>query len=183
MRALALLAVLAVFYGCGGSPAATATRAPVSTTAAPPSPTATEVGDGSADPAAALCVLTAQDWQAYNYVTSAQPDVTSDGPGTAICQYASGLFLEMYTHQDASAAGDTLQTVLENAPFDSPQELTLPGAQRVVFDPEISDDNHAGIAVQAGKLAFAIYGLSKDTSQAELTALAALVLQRASNLV
>jgi hypothetical protein len=181
MRAFALLAVAAVFYGCAGSPTQTPTQRPASTTAAPASPTASEVGDGSANPAAALCVLTPADWQAFNYVTSATPSVTSDEAGTAICQYASGLYLEMYTHQSSTDAAATLQTILENAPFDAPQELTLPGADKAVFDSDVGDD-HAGIAVQKGKLAFAIYGLSRDSAQTELMALAGLVLQRASNL-
>jgi hypothetical protein len=87
----------------------------------------------------------------------------------------------MYPQQSASDAAATVDTILENAPFEHPQELTLAGADRAVFDPDVGD-NHAGIAVQKGKLAFAIYGLSRDSAEAELTTLAGLVLQRASAL-
>jgi hypothetical protein len=173
MRALALLAVAAVFYGCGGSPAQSPTQRPAT-------PTPSAVGNGSANPPAALCVLTPADWQAFNYVTGAAPDVTSDESGT-FCQYARGLTLEMYPAQSSTDAAATLDTILESAPFDAPQEVTLPGADRAVFDADVGD-NHAGIAVQKGKLAFAIYGLSRNTAQTELMTLAGLVLQRASNL-
>jgi hypothetical protein len=186
MRALILLVLVAALCGCGGTPAATGsptpTRTATATATAAPTPTPSEVVDGSAEPAAALCFLTPADWQAFNYVTGAAPDVTSDAPGTAICQYASGLFLEVYTHQDSNDADATYQTILENAPFDQPQQLTLPGADKAVFDPEVTD-NHAGIAVQAGKLVFTISALARDSSQSELMTLAGLVLQRAANLI
>jgi hypothetical protein len=184
MRALVLLVAIAALYGCGGTATVTGSPRPTSTTTATATPTATasEVADGSAEPAAALCFLTPADWQAFNYVTGAAPDVTSDAPGTAICQYASGLFLEVYTHQDTTDADATFQTILADAPFDQPQQLTLPGADKVVFDPEVTD-NHAGIAVQAGKLVFTISALARDSSQSELMTLAGLVLQRAANLI
>ena len=178
MRASALAAVVAIVIGCGGT-AATPTRQP--TPKPTVAPTQTAIADGSADAAAALCVLTPADWQAFNYVTGAHPDVTSDAPGTATCQYASGLFLEMYTHQDVNDADETFQTILENAPFDEPTTLTLPGADKVIFDPEVTS-NHAGIAVQAGNLVFTISALAGDNAQTQLTTLAGLVLTRASNL-
>jgi len=186
MRALVLAMLVAALCGCGGTPTVTGTPRPTATTTATatatPTATASEVADGSAEPAAALCFLTPADWQAFNYVTGAAPDVTSDAPGTAICQYASGLFLEVYTHQDTTDADATFQTVLADAPFDQPQQLTLPGADKVVFDPEVTD-NHAGIAVQAGRLVFTISALARDSSQSELMTLAGLVLQRAANLI
>ena len=135
----------------------------------------------SASSAEALCVLTPADWQAFNYVTGAAPDVTSDEPGTAICQYASGLFLEMYTHASQADAQATYETMLENIPMDAPETLTLPGADEVTFDADIGD-NHAGIAVRAGNLDFLITGLNRDTVQAELLTLAGLVLARSAEL-
>ena len=122
-------------------------------------------------------MLTAVDWQAFNYVTGATPDVTSEGPGQAICQYASGLFLEVYTHANEQEAIDTFDTIVENAPFEGTTELTLPGAASVLFDPGVSDD-HSGILVRAGRLVFTIAGLARDSAQAELTTLAGLALAR-----
>jgi hypothetical protein len=184
MRAPVALVIVAALYGCGGTPAATGSPTPAVTGSptATATATASEVADGSAEPAAALCFLTPADWQAFNYVTGAAPNVTSDAPGTATCQYASGLFLEVYTHQDSNDADETFQAILENAPFDEPQQLSLPGADKVVFDPEVTD-NHAGIAVEAGKLVFTISALARDSSQSELMTLAGLVLQRAANLI
>jgi len=176
---------LAVFVGsllmiaaCGGGGAPTAAPSPSAPPAAstPPAPTT----PGGSD-AAGLCVLTAADWQQFNYVTGATPDVISDEPGTAICQYASALFLEMYTHDNETDADATYQTMLENIPVDEPQVLTLPGADAVTFDPDIGD-NHAGIVVRAGRLDFLITGLARDSVQAELMTLAGLVLARTAAL-
>jgi hypothetical protein len=169
---LASVAILVVACGGGGAPTRAPTPAATVGVATPPS--------GSGDEA--LCVLTPADWQQFNYVTSASPDVTSDEPGTAICQYASGLFLEMYTHENEDDALTTLETVRENAPFEDDQEIAIPGAGQVNYDPDLGD-NHAGIVVQAGRLTFAIYGLARDSSQVELTTLAGLVLARSASLI
>jgi hypothetical protein len=169
---------LLMIAACGGGQGPTATPAGVSTNA--PTHTVPTAPPGGSD-AAALCVLTPEDWQQFNYVTGATPDVISDEPGTAICQYASALFLEMYTHDNETDADATYQTMLENIPVDDPQELTLPRADVVTFDPDIGD-NHAGIVVRAGRLDFLITGLARDSVQAELMTLAGLVLARTAAL-
>jgi hypothetical protein len=171
--------VVGVFLiACGGGATATPTRAPQTAT---PGGAATPGGDANS-PEALCGLLTGADWQQFGYVTGAEPTVTSDEPGTAICQYASGLTLEVYTHETAGEAAETFETVLENAPFDEQIDVTIPGAEVVKFDPDVGDD-HAGIVVRSGNLAYAIYGLARDSAQAELTALAALVLQRGSGLI
>jgi hypothetical protein len=130
----------------------------------------------------ALCNLLAPaDWHQFGYVTGAQPDVESDAPGTAICTFANGLFLEVYTHAQSSEAAETFDTIVENAPFDEPQDLTIPGTEDVIFDADIGDDN-AGILVRSGNLVYTISGLARDTAQAELLTLAGLVIQRAAHL-
>lgn len=178
MRPVAVFAVSLLMAACGGGGAPTNAPSPTTppSASATPAPTAT----GGSD-AAALCVLTPEDWQQFNYVTGATPDVISDEPGSAICQYASALFLEMYTHDNETDAEATFETMLENIPVDEPQELTLPGADAVTFDPDIGD-NHAGIVVRAGRLDFLITGLARETVQAELMTLAGVVLTRTAAL-
>ena len=176
----ALLTLTLLAAACGGG-AATATRTPAPPSSRPTAAAPTAVPSTAAGGAAEqLCFLTAADWQQFNYVTGANPDVTSDESVDANCQYASGLFLEVYTEASDADAQETYQTVLENAPFDG-QDVTLPGADEAQFDSEV-DPGHAGIAVRAGKLVFTISGLSRDTAQAELTTLAGLVLSRSAAL-
>jgi hypothetical protein len=176
MRPVAALAVTVLLIAaCGGGTGPTTGP----TASAPPvaSPTTAPTQGGSS--AEALCVLTPQDWHQFNYVTSATPTVTSDEPGSAICQYASALFLEMYTHDNETDAEATYQTMLANIPIGEPQDLTILGADQVTFDADIGD-NHAGIVVRAGRLDFLITGLARDSVQAELMTLAGLVLARSA---
>jgi hypothetical protein len=174
-RSLLTMLVLVVIAACGGGPA-TATRTPNPPSPSPRPTAAAPTSDGSA----ALCFLTAADWQQFNYVTGAEPDIIPDQPeGTTICQYASGLFLEVYTQDTESEAEETLQTIVENIPMDEPEELTLPGADEAMFDAD-TGDNHAAIAFRAGRAAFVITGLARDTVQSELMTLAGLVLTRST---
>ncbi len=149
---VALILVVLLAAACGGGPAPS--RSPSGTTNAtataggPGSPTAPdETGDATS--AEALCgLLTAADWQQFGYITGAQPDVASDEPGTAICTFANGLFLEVYTHSQPAEAAETFDTIVENAPFDEPVDLPMSGTEDVIFDADIGDDN-AGILPQA----------------------------------
>jgi hypothetical protein len=181
-----LILVVVLAAACGGGPApsrspsatanATATAAG---SASPTDPGAT----GDATSAEALCgLLTAADWQQFGYVTGAQPDVESDEPGTAVCTFANGLFLEVYTHAQPADAAETFDTIVENAPFDEPVDLPMSGTEDVIFDADIGDDN-AGILVRSGNLVYTISGLARDSAQAELLALAGLVIQRGAHLI
>jgi hypothetical protein len=173
MRLLPVL-VIATVVACGGG-----TPTPTRTAAAPtarPTTAATAAAGGGAEQ---LCFLTPADWQQFNYVTGAEPEVTSDESVDALCTYANGLFLEVYTEVSEADAEETYETILENVPFDG-QDVTLPGADQAQFDPSTGDDN-AGIVVRAGRLVFTISGLARDSAQAELTTLAGLVLQRSGS--
>jgi hypothetical protein len=75
----------------------------------------------------------------------------------------------------------TYESMLENIPVDAPVTLTLPGADEVTFDADIGAD-HAGIVVRAGTLGFLITEPNRDSAQAELMALAGLVLTRSAQL-
>jgi hypothetical protein len=167
--------IIATIVACGGG-TPTPTRTETVPSVRPTDAATAAVGGGDQ----ALCFLTAADWQQFNYVTGAEPDVVPDQPeGTTICQYASGLFLEVYSHDSEAEAEDTLQTIADNIPLDKPQELTIPGADEVLFDDD-TGDNHAAIAFRAGRAAFVIVGLARDSVQAELTTLAGLVLTRST---
>ena len=175
MRKLGVPAVVALsvlLVACGGAPTPTRTG-----TAAPQRPSG-----GPTSPEALCGLLNAADWQQFNYVTAATPDVTDDGEGTAICTWASGLELEVYTHASEAQAVDTWETVQENVPIQGGQAATVPGAAQAVFDPDLGDGN-AGMVVQSGRLVILVTGLSRDSAQAELTTLAGLVLARGSALI
>ncbi|HUR15656.1 MAG TPA: hypothetical protein VMZ33_00095, partial [Candidatus Limnocylindrales bacterium] len=177
--------MMAIAVACGGGSAPTrASVAPSLTGGIPHPPSAAAPSGPSGDLATpeGLCgLLTAADWQQFDYVTAAQPDVSSDGEGTAICTWANGLTLEVYTHADASEAEETFATVVENVPMDDPQPFYVPGSAQSVFDSDIGDDS-AGMVAQAGRLTVFVSGLSRDTAQAELAALAGLVIARGSSL-
>jgi hypothetical protein len=161
------LVVVGVVAACGGGPTPTRSGAPAS---------ALTTAEG-------LCgLLGASDWQQFNYVTAAQPDVSSDGEGTAICSWADGLDLEVYTHTDASEAEATYDTVIENVPMDDPQPFLVQGAAQSAFDSDLGD-GRAGMVAQAGRLVVFVSGVSRDTAQAELAALAGLVIARGSTLI
>ena len=180
-RPLATWIVAFALAACGG--AAAPTRSPGQpATAAPGTAAPASVSPGGLPTAAELCAfLTSADWGQFNYVTAAQPDVSSDLPGSALCGYANGLFLEVYADASEAEAEDTFQTILDNAPFDGSQALIIPGADEVQFDPEIGEDS-AGIAVRAGRVSFTIGLPSGDAAQAQAMALAALVLARSTAL-
>lgn len=138
-------------------------------------------GGGALAPEALCALLTPADWQQFNYVTGAQPDVTSDAPGTALCQYASTLTFEVYVDETAEDAAETFQTILENAPFEGAEEVTLAGADEAQIDMQITDET-SGIAVRAGRVTFTIGGPAREEAQEQLKTLAETVLGRISAL-
>lgn len=184
LRATVMVLSLLVVAACGGGASPTATsRTPTSgpTLAAASDPPAT-TGPGGLPTAADLCaLLTAEDWGTFNYVTAAQPDVESDGPGSAICTYANGLFLETYVDETPEDAEDTFQTIVDNAPFDGNMSVAIPGTDEVQFDEEVSA-GRAGVAVRTGRVSFTIGLPAGEAAQTQLTALAAIVLQRVSSI-
>lgn len=180
MRLRALSVLVFLVAACGGG--AAQTQRPAVTSTPGSGPTAAPTAAGGLPTAAQLCgFLGSSDWGQFGYVTAAQPDVDSDGAGTAICGYANGLSLEVYVDATEDFAEATFQTILENAPFDGSQALPLPGADEVQFDPEIAEDG-AGIAVRAGRVSFTIGVPTGDDAQIEATTLAALVLARSAAL-
>jgi hypothetical protein len=180
LTGVALFALVAC--GSGGS----ASVAPSLTGGIPRSPSpapAASVGSGDLTTAEGLCgLLKAEDWQQFNYVTAATPDVSSDGEGTAICSWADGLELEVYTHADVTEAEETYDTIIANVPMDDPQEFYVAGSAQSAFDSDIGDGS-AGMVAQAGRLTLFVSGLSRDTAQTELATLAGLVVARGASLI
>jgi hypothetical protein len=184
MRFLPVL-IVATVAACGGGSSPTTSRAPASVTGTPAPASVAAPSRPSTDltTAEALCgLLQAADWQQFNYVTAATPDVSSDGEGTARCSWANGLTLEVYTHDTAPEAEETFDTVVENVPMDDAQPFYVQGAAQSVFDSDIGDDQ-AGLVAQAGRLTLFVSGLSRDSAQVELATLAGLVIARGASLV
>jgi hypothetical protein len=185
--ATALTALVLVACGGGGGP--TVSRGPATSTAtstatrAPASVAAPSAPSGGLTTPEGLCgLLQAADWQQFNYVAAAKPDVSSAGEGTAICTWANGLTLEVYTDDNAQDAEATFDTVVENLPMDDPQPFYVPGSAQSVFDADIGD-GQAGLVAQAGRLTVFVSGLSRDAANAELATLAGLVITRGASLV
>ena len=87
MRLLMSVLALALVAACGGTTQPNRTSVPGSTVA-PTASTTTTVApasmSGELPSGAELCaLLTSTDWGQFNYVTAAQPDISSDGPGSA----------------------------------------------------------------------------------------------------
>lgn len=180
-----LVTLLGFVAACGGGASPTTSRAPASATRtpSPASVAAPSAPSGDLTTAEGLCgLLQAADWQQFNYVTAATPDVSSDGEGTAICSWADGLTLEVYSHGSAAEAEETFDTVVENVPMDDAQPFYVQGAAQSVFDSDIGDDQ-AGLVAQAGRLTVFVSGLSRDSAQVELATLAGLVIARGASLV
>jgi len=131
---------------------------------------------------AELCaLLTAEDWGAFGFVTAAQPEINSDGPGSAACVYAGqsgatgGLELDAYAHDTVAEAEETFGTISEGMP--AAQPFTLPGADEVLLDPDI-DASYAAILVRNGRFTYTISLPAGEAAEAQLAALAAAVLTR-----
>ena len=75
----------------------------------------------------------------------------------------------------------TYQTILENAPFEGAQEVTLAGADEAQLDMEITDET-SGIVVRSGRGTFTIGGPAREEAEQQLTTLAETVLGRISAL-
>jgi hypothetical protein len=177
MRDVLAILVFGVFASaCGGASPGTPT-APVTSTPGTPQGTSA-VSAGTLPEADALCaLLTAQDWSQFGYVTGAQPDVSSDGPGSAYCVYANGLGLDVFVDEAADDAEETYRTVIENAGFADGRSVELPGADEATIDTDLGGDA-AGIVVRQGRVTFTIALPSGEAAEAQLLALAAIVMQR-----
>lgn len=183
-RAIALIVLTALLAACGG-PQASASPTPGTTT---PTPTATPgmtaSGATGLTPEALCNFLLPTDWQQFNYVTTAQPEVTSDAPGTAICYYARTLYFEIYVDETPGDAEATYDTIIENAPFDAGEQVTIAGADEAEIDMEITgvEDDTSGIVVRTGRVTFTIGGPARDEARAQLQTLAETVVQRVASL-
>jgi hypothetical protein len=175
-----LLLLVSLVAACGtGSPATPRASAPVAETPAGSPP----AGSTGALPAAdVLCQLLAPtDWTSAGLQGAGQPVSDTDGPGTAYCTYTTqagangGLELDAFVDSTVADAQGTFQTITDEGGGGQP--ATLPGADAVVINSN-ADGIYGWIAVRNGRFSYTI-SLPKSTqSQAELMALAAIVLAR-----
>ena len=136
-----MLPFSSVACGGGGQPPISHAPATVTATRAPASVAAPSAPSGGLTTPEGLCgLLKAEDWQQFNYVTAATPDVSSDGEGTAICTWANGLTLEVYTHDTVEDAEATFDTIVENVPMDEASPYYVQGAAQSLFDSDIGDN-------------------------------------------
>ena len=189
MRLLASMLVLTFAVACGGGTGSTpAPRASATGSAQPATttPTSAPASVSAALPSGEqLCALLASsEWGQFNYVTAAQPEIESDGPGSAYCTYAGesgaegGLELDAFvaeTVSDAEATFDLMSTEQGG------QVITLPGADEAWIHPAI-DDEFGAISVRVGRFSYSISLPTGEQAEAQLLALAGIVLARASAL-
>jgi hypothetical protein len=134
---------------------------------------------GPATEAARLCtVLTEEDFAQLGFPTRG-PNPIPEGPGSAICEVASGVGYEVYTHDTPEEAAATYRTIVENVPMDG-QPVQVPGAAEALLDLSIGEDA-AGIAGHTGSNAFFIGIPASDDAESRLLALAGLLVQRAAS--
>jgi len=112
-----------------------------------------------------------------------QPQVNSDGPGSAYCTFTAtsgaqgGLEFDAFVDASESDAQGTFETASGDA--GATEEVALPVADQAAMD---SSDSPGVLVVRKGNLTFVISVPPSDASQAQLATLAALVLTRATSL-
>jgi hypothetical protein len=188
--AIVLLIGLLAATGCGGSSATpTGSPRPTQTTAAGTAAGGTLV-PGDLATVEGLCgLLNAADFGQFGFVTAAQPSTNSDGPGTAYCVYAGesgatgGIEFDAFLDDTVADAEATFETAVDEAgPMADATPITLPGADRAVIDTDI-EGTWSSVVVRAGRLTFTISLPTSDAAEAQLTALAALVLARTAGAI
>ena len=133
-----------------------------------------------------LCqLLTPADWAAVGLTTAGPPTIDTDGPGSAYCVYggttggADSLELDVFATASIADATLTLETIKQSIP--DLQVVGVRGAQDAVINASI-DDSFGVILVRAGRLALTVTAPTSNSITDQLTALATLVLERASGL-
>lgn len=192
MRRFSLLLAVAFVAACGGNNSQQdRTPAPGSTPSPPAVSTQSNTAPASVSAALPsaqeLCdLLTSADWGQLNYVTAAQPDVNSDGPGSAYCTYAGesggegGLELDSFVGESVSDAEETFDLISAGSDGGG-QTITLPGADEVFIDPSI-DGAFGAIVVRTGRFTYTVSLPAGEQAEAQLLALAGIVLTRSSAL-
>lgn len=178
-RAIALTVLTILVAACGG-PAASPSPTPA-TTASTPTAGTTASGASGLTPEELCNFLLPSDWQQFNYITTVEPEVSSNAPGTAMCGYARALHFEIYVEDTPDEAHATYETIIENAPFDAGEPVNIAGSQEAEIDMEITDET-SGIVVRTGRIAFTIGAPAGEEARAQLETLAETVVQRVASL-
>jgi hypothetical protein len=169
------IASLALVGACGAG----ATPAPAA--GAPPS-----FVPGVAPAPALLCqLLTPADWAANGLTGAGQPNPYSDVPGEAYCTYTAqagvdgGLEFDAFTGEGLADAMETYQVLLEG--MGTPSDVSVANCDDCALDPNVNG-TFGAIMARGGQFAFTISLPTSAQAEAQLKALAALVLQRATAL-
>ncbi|MEO6350018.1 MAG: hypothetical protein ABIP53_05140 [Candidatus Limnocylindrales bacterium] len=178
---------LAFVAACGGT-GGTATQTPGPVAPLTGAPTAAAASASINLPSAEeLCaLLTATDWGQFDYVTTPQPEVNTDGPGSAYCTYAGesgsadGLELDSFVGETVADAEETFDLITSGSDGDGKQ-ITLPGADEAFVDASI-DGEFGAIVVRTGRFTYTVSLPTSEQAEAQLLALAGIVLGRSTTL-
>jgi hypothetical protein len=192
VRRLVLLTAAAVVAACGGGPSGSPARSS-SSGSSPISPAAPTQSAAPASVSAALpsaeelCkLLTSADWGQFNYVTTAQPEVNSDGPGSAYCTYAGesggegGLELDSFVGESVADAEETFDLIAAGSDGGG-EMITIPGSDEAFIDPSIGNAFGA-VVVRTGRFTYTLSLPAGEQAQPQLLGLAGIVLARAAAL-
>lgn len=188
VRLVAALAIGALVIACGGGSAPSAAPGtPAASGAAPSASSGSEGGPVGAAVAAGgqLCgLLGPGDFAAQGIPGAGAPSLNGSGTTDAYCVYAGkssgtgGIEFDAWVGPDADA---TYATVIGSSATNQDAKAKLPGVDAAAIDLN-GEAGSVVISVQAGKLVFDIGFAKSANAEAQLLALAGLVLERGSAL-
>jgi len=169
-------------YACGDGSQANQPGGPAAATGVPAVLAVPTITSAPAPQGGELCqLLTAGDFASVGLTDAADPTITSDDPNSAKCLYAGdsgttgGLELDVYVHDDATAARETFKTVSGQIPSGRPQNPV--GADGALTNDKVAD-TYGATAVRVGRLVFIVLVPTSADTHDQLSDLVHLVLDR-----
>lgn len=189
VRLLAALAIGALVTACGGASAPSAAPGTPAASGAVPSAAPGSTGGGpvggTVAPGGQLCgLLGPGDFAAQGIPGAGAPSLNGGGTTEAYCVYAGkssgtgGIEFDAWVGADAAS---TYATVIGSSATNQDARARVPGADAAAIDLN-GEAGSVTISVQAGQLVFDIGFPKSANAEAQLLALAGLVLERASAL-